>query len=168
MYRQLLGAANEFKEGDAIVGVAAANDQARARARQLLTNTRLADLTTHPPWEDSLSKWNDQFVQRDRLNGWNNRTLGQLKQTLLSATPAEIHSLVPGLNSDVIASVVRLMSNDELIAVGKTVFHPLGGSRIGAKGYLGAGFNRIRRLIIRMTFDFKSLTHSPTPSAMCC
>ena len=37
-----------------------------------------------------------------------------------------------------IACVVKLMTNAELIAVGRKVFHPLPGSRIGAKGYLGA------------------------------
>lgn len=40
--------------------------------------------------------------------------------------------------SDVIACVVKLMSNEELIQVGQTVFNPLPGSNIGAKGYMGA------------------------------
>ncbi|MFT5325987.1 MAG: ethanolamine ammonia-lyase large subunit [Planctomycetaceae bacterium] len=43
-----------------------------------------------------------------------------------------------GLSSEVIGCVVKLMSNDELIAVGQKVFNPLPGSSIGAKGYLGA------------------------------
>lgn len=45
---------------------------------------------------------------------------------------------VPGLSSDVIACVVRLMTNDELIRVGDTVFHPLPGTQIGGRGYLAA------------------------------
>src|SRR4029079_14773961 len=40
--------------------------------------------------------------------------------------------------SDVIAIVVKLMSNDDLIAVGRKVFNPLPGSNVGARGYLGA------------------------------
>ncbi|MEZ6074224.1 MAG: ethanolamine ammonia-lyase subunit EutB [Pirellulaceae bacterium] len=40
LYKRLLGAANEFKEGDAIVGVSAADENSRARARKLLANTR--------------------------------------------------------------------------------------------------------------------------------
>ncbi|MFP4387827.1 MAG: ethanolamine ammonia-lyase subunit EutB, partial [Desulfococcaceae bacterium] len=43
-----------------------------------------------------------------------------------------------GLNSDVIGSVVKLMSNAELTVVGKKVFSALPGSNLGAKGYLGA------------------------------
>ena len=50
----------------------------------------------------------------------------------------EIKQVMPGLSSDAIACVVKLMSNSELIAVGAKVFNPLPGSNIGAKGYLGA------------------------------
>ena len=137
-YRQLLGAANEFKEGDAIIGVAAADDVSRSRARELLANTKVADLIANPPWQDDLSKWNDRFVRNDQLGPWNDKTLGQLKTHLLASTADEIHRLLPGLTSDVIASLVRLMTNAELTMIGQTVFHSLHGSQIGAKGYLGA------------------------------
>lgn len=138
LYHKILGAANEFKEGDAIIGVAAASESSRDRARQLLSNTRIADLVAHPPWTDSLSRWNDRFVQSARLGKWANQPLGKLKQHLLSASVPDIHSVLPGLTSDVIACLVRLMTNDELIALGKTIFHTLPGSHIGDKGYLGA------------------------------
>ena len=45
---------------------------------------------------------------------------------------------MPGLSSDVIACVVKLMSNSELIRVGRNLFNALPGSQIGARGYLGA------------------------------
>lgn len=138
LYRQILGAANEFKEGDAIIGVAALDDQSRSRARRLLANTRIADIVAHAPFADGLSKWIDGFVLKKRLGKWNQETLGNLKNHLLRSGESEIHSLLPGLTSDVIACLVRLMTNDELIAIGKTVFHSLGGSNIGSKGYLGA------------------------------
>src|SRR6185503_11459062 len=54
LYKQILGAANPFKEGDQIVGIAAADDASRALARRLLANTRLSDLDSHPPLEDEL------------------------------------------------------------------------------------------------------------------
>ena len=138
LYRKLLGAANEFKEGDAIVGVAAADEPSRVRARQLLANSKIADLVAHPPWQDRLSQWNDRFVLHERRQAWNDKTVGDLKHHLLTATATEIHELLPGLTSDLIACLVRLMTNDELIALGSTIFHPLQGSRIGDKGYLGA------------------------------
>ncbi len=53
-YQQLLGAANAFKEGDQILGVAAADETARSKARLLLSNTRLGDILKHPVFEDKL------------------------------------------------------------------------------------------------------------------
>ena len=138
LYCQVLGAANEFKEGDAIVGVAAADGRSRSRARELLANTRVADLAAHPPWTDQLSQWNDSFVLKDTLDSFDNQTLAELKHSLLSTTVEEIHAMLPRLTSDVIACLVRLMTNNELIAIGRMVFHPLHGSSIGGKGYLGA------------------------------
>lgn len=138
MYRKVLGAANEFKEGDAIVGVAAADEGSRTNARRLLAKTRIADLQAHSPWTDSLSKWIDRFVVNEQHRRWNNQPLGKLKEHLLSADVAEIHAILPGLSSDIIALLVRLMTNDELVKLGQTVFHVLPGSHIGAKSYLGA------------------------------
>ena len=50
----------------------------------------------------------------------------------------EIKLIMPGLSSDIIGLLVKLLSNDELIIIGQKVFNPLPGSNIGAKGYLGA------------------------------
>src|SRR5688572_26763752 len=48
LYKQILGAANEFKEGDEIVGVAAADEGSRAAARALLARTPIRQLDAHP------------------------------------------------------------------------------------------------------------------------
>ena len=48
LYRQILGAANEFKEGDEIVGVAAFDERSRVNARQLIAQTKIRDLDSHP------------------------------------------------------------------------------------------------------------------------
>jgi ethanolamine ammonia-lyase large subunit len=45
---------------------------------------------------------------------------------------------MPSLTSDVIACLVKLMSNEELILVGQKVFNPLPNSKIGSKGYMSA------------------------------
>ena len=55
-YKQILGAANPFKEGDRIVGVAAADDAPRATARALLAATRVEAIEGHPLLEDRLSR----------------------------------------------------------------------------------------------------------------
>lgn len=138
LYNRLLGAANEFKEGDAIVGVSAADENTRAAARKLLANTRLETIDTHPPYRDNLYRFLKQGIEPNALGSYSQSTLGQLKEHLLTATEAEIKPLMPGLSSDAIGCLVKLMSNQELIELGAKIFNPLPGSNIGAKSYLGA------------------------------
>ena len=137
-YRQILGAANEYKEGDEATGVAAPDAGSRIGARSLLANTRIAYLIERSVYEDSLSEYIGTAVDRKvtaTIAGW---TMGELKAFLLGKPEDDIQGILPGLPSDVIACVVKLMSNQELIAVSRKIFHPLPGSQIGAKGYLGA------------------------------
>lgn len=134
LYLRILGAANEFKEGDQIVGVAAADEQSRTVARTLLAHTRVQDIDAHPPWVDDLSK----LIERKQTTPASSQTLGELKQFLLTQDEPAIHAIKGSLSSDVIACVVKLMSNGELINIGSKVFNPLPNSQIGAKGYLGA------------------------------
>jgi ethanolamine ammonia-lyase large subunit len=138
LYQQVVGAANELKEGDVALGVAAADEVSRHNARLLLARTRLGDLDAHPLIEERLYSYMLGALDPEahpRTTGW---TLGELKSFLLSAREEDIHELMGGLSSDVIGCVVKLMSNEELAAVGSKVFNPLPGSKVGAKGYLGA------------------------------
>ncbi|MBI1346367.1 ethanolamine ammonia-lyase subunit EutB [bacterium] len=137
-YKRVLGAANEFKEGDQIVGVAAPNEVARRNARELLSRTRLEDIDRHPLLEDKLHAFATQCLDSNATTNTAGWTLGELKHFLLTASEDAIKETMPGLSSDVIGCVVKLMSNEELTAVGATIFNPLPGSQIGARGYLGA------------------------------
>lgn len=138
LYRQLLGAANDFKEGDQAIGVAAADESTRSNARALLANTRIRDLHEHPLLVDELQRliWQttDQ-TQYFRLQDW---TVGQLKEFLLTANEPDIKGVMHGLTSDTIACVPKLMSNQELIAMGQRIFNVVPGTSMGAKGYMGA------------------------------
>ncbi|WP_145314046.1 ethanolamine ammonia-lyase subunit EutB [Gimesia fumaroli] len=138
LYRQVLGAANEFKEGDQMIGVAAIDDQSRDNARQLIERTRIQDLNAHPVFEDELHQMIVKGQSPEAHDRAAKMTVGELKQLLLTQKEAAIKAVAPGLSSDVIGCVVKLMSQQELIAVGAKVFNPLPGSQIGAKGYLGA------------------------------
>lgn len=135
---KLLGAANPFKEGDQAQGLAAADEPSRLRARELLAATTLGDYVARCVFEDEVQAYADAAVDaeiRARLATW---TFASLKAFLLEKDEAEIHAIKAGLTSDVIGAVVKLMTNDELVAVGQKVFNPLPGSKVGAKGYLGA------------------------------
>ncbi len=138
LYQQILGAANAYKEGDEAIGVAAADEASRAHARTLLARTRLGELHAHPPLEDRLYAFMLEAIDAEARAATADWTVGRLKDFLLSAREEEIQGVCRGLSSDVIACVVKLMSDAELTTVGSKIFHPLPGSKLGARGYLGA------------------------------
>ncbi|MBD9373068.1 ethanolamine ammonia-lyase subunit EutB [Rhizobium sp. ARZ01] len=136
-YRQVIGAANEFKEGDQAIGVGAANAATRANARALLSNTKIQDLYERPLFEDDLQRliWQttDQ-AQYEKVKDW---TMGQLKEFLLAESEDNIKGVMHGLTSDTIGFVPKLMSNEELITVSQKIFNVMPGTKLGAKGYMG-------------------------------
>lgn len=136
LYRQILGAANEFKEGDKTLNIGTLDDNSRIHARQLLSNTRIGSLQEHVVYTDELLELIQQSIRPNaELKNW---TLQQLKDFTLSEPEEKIKEIMPSLSSDIIACLVKLMSNEELIAIGKKVFNPLPNSKIGSKGYMGA------------------------------
>ena len=138
LYQQIVGAANELKEGDQLIGVAAADQESRDKARTLLSNTRVSDLVAYPLHEDAVYELISARVDATVAATPADWTMGELRDFLLSSSEDEIKAVMPGLDSDVIGCVVKLMTNEQLIAVGANVFNPLPGSNIGARGYLGA------------------------------
>jgi ethanolamine ammonia-lyase large subunit len=136
LYRQVIGAANAFKEGDLSLGVAAAEDVSRQRARTLLSNTQIGELTQHAIFKDDLFTLIEQTTSSvEDIQNW---TMGRLKKFILDEPEAAIQKIMPSLTSDCIGCLVKLMSNQELILVGQKVFNPLPNSKIGSKGYLSA------------------------------
>jgi len=138
LYRQVIGAANPYKEGDEAIGVAAGDDASRQNARALLANTKVGDLHDNPLFADDQQRliWATTDAEKlKQVRGW---TMGQLKQFILTSSEPEIKAVMVGLNSDVIACVTKICSNDELIAIGQKVFNPLPGRMVGARGYMGA------------------------------
>ncbi len=138
LYQQVIGAANDFKEGDLTIGVGAKDEATRKIARELLANTKIKDLYEHPLFVDNLQKLiyktTDQ-AQYEKVKNW---TMGELKTFLLTKSESEIKGIMNGLTSDTIGCVPKLMTNDELIALGQKIFIPLPGTQMGSKGYMGA------------------------------
>ena len=136
-YRRLLAAASEFKEGDAVQGLAA-DDTTRAHARRLLAATRLVDLDAHPPLVDDLHALLVADLDPTAATTTASWTLAELKTFVLTADPAEIHPLLPGLSSHVLACLIKLLDEPELVAVGARIFNPIPGTDLGAPGRLSA------------------------------
>ncbi len=136
IYRKILGAANEFKEGDETIHVAADSDNSRDNARTLLSNTKIGDIDKHIIFEDDiLNLIQSTTEQNTELSSW---TFEELKKFMLQKPEEEIKAIMPSLSSDVIGCLVKLMSNEELISLSQKVFNPLPNSKIGSKGYIGA------------------------------
>ena len=137
-YNQLIGAANPYKEGDEAAKLAAADEASRTNARTLLANTTVGQLRARTFFDDGLYQLIEQGVDSAQAAQLAGMTMGELKRFLLGKTEAEIKAVMGGLSSDVIGCVVKLMTNEELIAVGSKIFNPLPGSNLGARGYMGA------------------------------
>lgn len=136
LYRQVIGAANEFKEGDLTVGIAAESESSRQNARALLANTKISDLKKHSLFSDNQYELIQKTtLENSKLDSW---TMGELKDFVLTKSEEEIKNIMPALSSDDIACLVKLMNNEELIQVGQKVFNPIPGTQIGSKGYLSA------------------------------
>ena len=142
IYRQLLGAANEFKEGDEIAGIAAASDEDRLKARMLLAETTLDNIRQHSVFTDEQSEFIEQstraFQETESGKAIGKLRMREFKELLLLSNETEIKTFLPYLTSDIIACVVKLMSNQELIAISSKIFHPLPGTQMGSKGYMSA------------------------------
>ena len=137
-YQQVIGASNAFKEGDQTIGVGAKDEETRQNARALLANTTIKDLYEHPLFEDNLQKLLWQTIDQAQYAKVKDWTMGELKDFLLTRSEAEIKAIMYGLTSDTIGCVPKLMTNKELIKIGQKIFNPLPGTKMGAKGYMGA------------------------------
>ena len=70
-YRQLIGAANEFKEGDQTLGLAAKNEASRTNARKLLSQTKVGDLDKNILHQDGiLDLIHRSTFKKERTKNW--------------------------------------------------------------------------------------------------
>lgn len=137
-YQQIVGAANDFKEGDQAIQVGAVDDATRRHARTLLANTRIGDLYDHPLFEDDLQRLIWQTTDQAQFQKTKDWTLGRLKEFLLNEPEDSIKSVMNGLTSDTIGCIPKLMSNEELVTLSNKIFNVMPGTMMGAKGYMGA------------------------------
>ncbi|MDO9183402.1 MAG: ethanolamine ammonia-lyase subunit EutB [Bacteriovorax sp.] len=134
----VVGYAGPFKEGDKKIGVGTENKQEKQNAQVLVGNTKIQFFQVNPLHCDQQQEliWKNININSfEQIKNW---SILELKNYLLAETEINIKKIMDGLNSDVIASVVKIMTNSELINVGQKIFNPLDGSNIGAKGYLSA------------------------------
>ncbi|HEU4594754.1 MAG TPA: ethanolamine ammonia-lyase subunit EutB [Pyrinomonadaceae bacterium] len=132
--------ANEFKEGDLLVG-GTRDESARAAAREALGALRLGALAGAALVEDGVSEALAASLEPRLAAEISHLTVEGLKANLLGRGGADwARRYGDGLSSEAIAAVVKLMTNDELSAVARALFNPLPGEgvSVGSPRHFGS------------------------------
>jgi ethanolamine ammonia-lyase large subunit len=132
--------ANEFKEGDLLVG-GTRDEHMRKAARQSLAAMRIAEINKIAFVEDGVSEVLARSLNHQLAGEIAHLTIAELKQILLRSDAAVwVQHYSNALSSEVIAAVVKLLSNQELSALSHKIFNPLAGDghRIGSGSHFGA------------------------------
>ncbi|HET6958658.1 MAG TPA: ethanolamine ammonia-lyase subunit EutB [Vicinamibacterales bacterium] len=137
--RQTFVLANEFKEGDLLVGGA---DDARVRneARRSIEALRLGEIGSSFV-NDGVTEALERSLNSQSLADISGLTIGRMKQILLSSEGSDwIRRYRDGLRSEAIAAVVKVMNESELSVVARAIFNPLPGrgTTIGSPGHFGS------------------------------
>src|SRR5215470_16080758 len=124
--RQTLALASAFKEGDRSL-VGAADDRVREDARRALLGTTVGDIHATALIDDRVT----DHLQRSRDRRFDaefcSLSIGRLREALLAPGAATwIRTYGPALSSEAIAAVVKVLTADELSAISRATFHPLG------------------------------------------
>ncbi|HVF66959.1 MAG TPA: ethanolamine ammonia-lyase subunit EutB [Pyrinomonadaceae bacterium] len=125
-----LALANEFKEGDLLVG-GTRDESVRVSARAEVGALELGRLSAAALVEDGVSEALDASPDRRLAAEISSLTVGELKGILLGVGGAEwVRRYGGALGSESIAAVVKLMTNEELSAVARKIFNPLPGAGV--------------------------------------
>ncbi|WP_306055269.1 ethanolamine ammonia-lyase subunit EutB [Natronococcus wangiae] len=119
---EVLAKANEPKTGDELAGIAAASDDERVAAKRALAGMRLETLRENPvvpAAEDEVTRVIQEAVREpvyDEIKDW---TVADLREFLVASDTREreIAAIRPGLTSEMVAAVTKLMSNMDLVLV---------------------------------------------------
>jgi ethanolamine ammonia-lyase large subunit len=138
--RQTLALASAFKEGDLAVG-GTTDDHVRADARRALLATSIADLHTTVLVDDGVTAQLQQARDGRHDEELATYTVAIVRAALLGPDAvAWVRTYANALGSEAIAVVVKVMTNDELSIVARTVFNPLPGDgvAIGSSRHFGS------------------------------
>jgi ethanolamine ammonia-lyase large subunit len=137
---QTFALANAFKEGDLPVG-GTRDDRLRDEARRTILGSRILDIRRQTLVEDGVTEAQERSLDRQADAAISRLTVGELKAVLLGAGAVDwIRRHQDGLASEVIAAVVKVMTNDELSLVARALFNPLPGEgvTVGSPQHFGS------------------------------
>jgi ethanolamine ammonia-lyase large subunit len=132
--------ANAFKEGDLAVG-GTADDAVRTAARESLLAMRVGDIRRTAIVDDGVTDALQRSRDASHDADLDALTIGEFKNILLGEHgPGWARAHANALASEVVASVVKVMTDDELAWVAGRLSNPLRGDKlaIGAPGHFGS------------------------------
>jgi ethanolamine ammonia-lyase large subunit len=132
--------ANEFKEGDLLVG-GGRDELARREARRSLSALRLGEIAGGAFVEDGVGEALARSRDSRLAAEVSHLTVGGLKKLLLSREGAGwARRYCDGVSSETIAAVVKVMKDEELSSVARKLFNPLpgDGTSVGSPTHFGS------------------------------
>ena len=142
--KEVLAKANEYKSGDELAGVAAANAEERVAAKAVLAELKLSDLRNNPiiPYEeDEVTRIIQDDVNEKIYDEIKNWTVSEFREWILDlkTTGDKIKRVSKGLTSEMVAAVAKLMSNMDLVVAAKKIrVKKFCNTEIGGEGILAA------------------------------
>jgi ethanolamine ammonia-lyase large subunit len=138
--RRTMALANAFKEGDLLVG-GTRDDRLRNDARRLLLGTSAGAIRRAALVEDGITEALNRALDQRLAGEIDPLTIGDLRERLLARdAPAWVCHYRDGLSSEVVAAVAKVMTDEELSRVSRTLFNPLPGEgvAIGSPRHFGS------------------------------
>jgi ethanolamine ammonia-lyase large subunit len=117
--------ANEFKEGDLLVG-GTGDDVIRKDAKREIAAMKIGDIAKLVFVDDAVSEALSRSINKRLLNEIASLAIGDVKAILTGTTgSAWVRRYSEALPSEVIAVLVKIMRNDELSQVSRSIFNIL-------------------------------------------
>ena len=138
--RQTFVLANEFKEGDLVVG-GGDDPKIRKEPRRSLEALHLGDIVPAAFVDDGVTDALERSLDPQAAASLSGLTVAGLKQILLGPAGSDwVRRNRAGLRSEAIAAVVKVMTERELSIVARAIFnpHPAEGTAIGAPQHFGS------------------------------
>lgn len=132
--------ANEFKEGDLLVG-GTRDDRARRDAKAFIAELSCEQIRRCRFVDDQVTEVLSRSLDAEILSRLSRLTIGRIKERLVGPqAPAWVSRHRDGLSSEVIAAVVKIMTNEELETAAGLLFnpHPGDGITIGSPRHFGS------------------------------
>jgi len=122
----VMAKANEEKSGDRLAGVAAESVTQMVAAKEVLSNTTLADIRNNPavPYEeDEVTRIIQDDINEKIYGAMKNWTVAELREWILAneTTGSDLLRASRGLTSEMISAVTKLMSNLDLVYGAKKI-----------------------------------------------